>query len=153
MPTPVVSADQVSPGGREGGKHWTLAEAEARQAAAESMKRERVVLRVPDWLGEEARKVWASLRRRLAGMELLDNLDAEMLGIYCDAVVHYRDASKTLRDPDHAVTDEDVKSAQAWARIISAYAEKLGLSPNARARLGKKKAEKTIDNFGAEFDR
>jgi len=151
MPTPIESADQMTIGAGAGGKHWTRAEVESRQAAADGLKRKWVSLRVPDWLGEDAKKVWASTRRKLQGIELLDNLDTEMLAIYCDAVVHYRNASKMLHDPKHITAEEEVKSAQAWARIVSAYAEKLGLSPNARARLAKKKAEKIQDNFGDTF--
>ena len=151
MPTPIESADKMTIGAGAGGKHWTRAEVESRQAAAEGFKRLRVGLRVPDWLGEDARRVWTSIRRKLQGIELLNNLDTEMLAIYCDAVVHYRNASKMLHDPKHVTTEEEVKSAQAWARIVSAYAEKLGLSPSARARLAKKKAEKVLDQFGDTF--
>jgi P27 family predicted phage terminase small subunit len=151
MPTPIESADQMTIGASSGGKHWTQAEVESRQAAAEGLKRKRVRLEVPDWLDEDAKKVWASIRRKLWGIQLLDNLDTEMLAIYCDAVVHYHKASKLLHDPKHVTAEEEVKSAQAWARIVSAYAEKLGLSPNARARLAKKKAEKMLDEFGDTF--
>lgn len=142
----------MSVGGAAGGKHYTRAEVDARRVAADGLKRERVSLRVPDWLGNDARKVWYSIKDKLRGIDLLDNLDTEMLAIYCDAVTHYRESSKLLHDPKQAATDDDVKSAQAWARIVSAYAEKLGLSPNARARLAKKKADKPVDGFGAEFD-
>lgn len=152
MPTPIQSAEKMSVGGSAGGKHWTRAEVEARQAAEAGARRMSVNLRVPEWLGEEARKVWRSIVRKLDGIELLDNLDADMLAIYCDAMVHYRQASKVIGMPDRDNPEEDVKAAQSWARIVSAYAEKLGLSPNARARLAKKKVEKPVDGFGSEFD-
>lgn len=153
MPTPAKSAKVIAEGG---GKHWTAEELAVRAQAAEEMEREtRVMLRAPDWLSDEAREVWNSVRRKLRGIELLDNLDTELLAIYCDAVVHYRKASMLLRKVDEqmhpAWSDEDVKAAQAWARIISGYAEKLGLSPAGRARLARKKSAKKTDDFADEF--
>ncbi len=127
-------------------KHLTKAERAARGAAEQELERAgRTYLRMPAWLSDEARAVWVDVRRKLRTVKLLDNLDAEMLGIYCDAVAQYRAMSKTLRVVDEnglpKATDEQVKQMQAWARIVSAYAEKLGLSPAARARLARKKAE------------
>ena len=82
----------------------------------------------------------------MRGLELLDNADVEMLGIYCDAVAKYREASERLTrvDKDGLIvgTDDDIKACQSWARLVASYAEKLGLTPTARARLAKRKAEK-----------
>lgn len=143
-------------GKKSGGKHWTKAEVEARRAAAEKLQPAgRVTLRMPAWLSEDARKVWARVRRETRDLELLINLDAEMLAIYCDAVANYQKLSKGM-----VITDEDgkqiarkdvIKAAQSWARIVASYADKLGLSPAARARLAKKIAEEETDPFGEEF--
>jgi len=158
MPTPIQSADKLSPGGRAGGKHWTKAEVESRQNAAdESARNRRVTLRPPAWLEGESLKVWKDIKKKLVGIELLDNLDTELLAIYCDAIVHYRDATKLIRAGavneagEQVFNEELMKSCQAWARIVTAYAEKLGLTPGGRARLAKKKAEKVIDEFGDRF--
>jgi len=150
MPTNHVSADKLSVRGKAGGKHWTKAEVESRQVAAELVKRkERVSLRVPAWLGPEARKVWHRIRRQTAGLDLLDNLDADMLAVYCDAVVKHRHASQAL---NHDSTDDDIKAVQAWGRLVAAYADKLGFTPAARARLVKRKAYEIADEFGEAFD-
>lgn len=150
MPTQHVAADKMGVGSKGSGKHWTQAEVAARQAAAEGMKRKtRIVMKEPDWLSDEARKVWKKVRRDVASLELLDNLDAEMLAIYCDAVVKHREASRALTV---ASTDEAIKAVQAWARLVASYADKLGFTPAARARLAKKKADETQDSFGDEFD-
>ncbi len=134
MPTNPVSASKLSVRGKAGGKHWTRAEVEARQAAADGLKRKhRVSLRVPAWLGSEAREVWARIRRQVKGLELLDNLDGDMLAVYCDAVVKHREASKDLSSLS---SDEAIKSVQAWARIVAAYADKLGFTPAARVKKG-----------------
>jgi len=150
MPTNHVSADKLSVRGKAGGKHWTKAEVESRQVAAELVKRkERVSLRVPAWLGPEAREVWHRIRRQTAGLDLLDNLDADMLAVYCDAVVKHRQASQAL---NHDSTDDDIKAVQAWGRLVAAYADKLGFTPAARARLVKRKADEIADEFGEAFD-
>lgn len=128
-------------------KHLTQAEKSARVRAERGMRRNtRVKLRVPKWLSVEAKKVWRETLKRLQGIELLDNVDAELLGIYCDAVAKYRAMSKQLDKKDEegnpvVADNKTIEKAQAWARLISMYAEKLGLSPNARARLAKKKAQ------------
>ena len=158
MPTPVISADNMTPGGRDGGKHWTKAEIDSRQAAAGQAKRpRRVNLKPPEWLSDDALKVWKDIKKKLVGIDLLDNLDTELLAIYCDAIVHYRDSTKMLakgafnEDGEPVFQEDLMKATQAWARIITAYADKLGLTPGGRARLAKRKAEKTIDEFAEAF--
>src|SRR5574340_369700 len=157
MPTNHVSADKLSVRGKSGGKHWTKSEVESRKRAADGMQRKkRVMLRIPDWLSPEAQKVWHRVRRQIVGLNLLDNLDAEMLAIYCDAVANYQMTTTQLvieNDKGEMVSNEEViKAAQAWSRIIAAYADKLGFTPAARARLVKRKADEIQDDFGAAFD-
>jgi P27 family predicted phage terminase small subunit len=152
----VISADNMQPGDKSSGRHWTKAEISARETAADDQQRDtRTYLRAPDWLGDEARKVWDGVKGKLRGIELLDNLDTELLAVYCDAVVQYRLASARLGYTDEAGvltrTDEDVKAAQSWARIVAMYADKLGLTPGGRARLAKKKADKVVDVFAEQF--
>lgn len=158
MPTPVVSADKMTIGKAGGGKHWTRAEVEARQAAAEGAKRNRRVnIKPPDWLDEKALDVWKRTRKAIKSLEILDNVDSEMLGIYCDAVARYSEFAKMARrDVGNGVDAKDLnelaKSATSYARLALQTAEKLGLTPNGRARLAKKKAEKgQPDPFGNEF--
>lgn len=156
MPTPHVSTEKMGVGKKSGGKNWTAAEVEARQAAAEQVRRKgKVVMRCPDWLGEEQRKIWKRTLRQVAGLELLDSLDGEMLAIYCDAVYKYRQAStKLIVLNDEGMPeafDESIKAAQSWARLVAAYADKLGLTPSARARLVKRKADEILDEFEESF--
>ena len=146
MPTPLSRSENMR-------KHLTKAERQAREETEADLRREtRVTLKAPEWLSEEARKVWDSVKRKVRGLDLLDNLDAEMLGIYCNAVASYQILSKQLAamwKPDEngkvkpvnpVEVDLLTKTAQAWSRIALQYAEKLGLTPSARARLARKKA-------------
>lgn len=157
MPTKHVSADVMDVGRKGGGKHWTKKEIEARQAADEMVTRKtRVNMRAPIWLGDEAKEVWKKVRKKAAGMDLLDNLDAEVLAMYCDAVVQYQDAQKNFRDkpPLEAIDrNQAIRNIQSWSRLVLTYAEKLGFTPTGRARLVKKRADELVnDKFGDEFD-
>jgi len=135
MPTPPKRLANTS-------KHWTKKQLDARQQAEQGLKRPaRVALRAPAWLGQDARKVWNSVKRKLRDVELLDSLDVDMLAIYCDLQARYQALGKKLNQPENMASDDEIKQLQAWARNILSYAEKLGLTPNSRARLAKKKAE------------
>lgn len=150
MPTKTVSAATMEIGKKGGGKHWTQAEVEARQQAADKVKRKKVIINPPDWLknSKDALAEWEKIMNDVKDIDLLDNLDSQMLAVYCDALVQYR--LVTVRSPK---STDDIKELQAWARIISSYADKLGFTPGARARLIKKHAdEKKKDKFGSKFD-
>jgi P27 family predicted phage terminase small subunit len=139
MPTPLKTSENIR-------KHLTKAERSARQRAeGELNRKKRPTLKCPAWLDEDARKIFEETKRRLRGLQLLDSADVELLGIYCDAVSKYRAYSKVVGRMvgGTPVADKDEMAAcQAWARLVAAYAEKLGLTPTARARLAKRKAEK-----------
>ena len=131
-----------------GGKHWTGAEKAARKAAEQLVKRKKPRgLYAPSWLSKEANAVWRRVTKSIEGIELLDNIDTEMLAVYCDANAKYKVLAKQT-----TLGEDDVKALQAYARLIKSYADALGLSPAARARLVKKKADKVEDKFGKEFD-
>ena len=149
MPAAIQKAtEKIGVGAVNGGKHWTRDEVENRQEAEKALtRRSRIVLKAPKWLSDEALLVWKDVRKKLNGIELLDNLDTDLLGVYCDAVAKYQALSKKK-----LILEEDTKALQSWARIIVNYAEKLGLSPGGRARLAKKRAQKVTDGFGEEFD-
>jgi P27 family predicted phage terminase small subunit len=140
----------MQPGEFGSGKHWTAAEVAARQQAEEGIKRKtKIAMRVPTWLSTDAKRIWRRVVKEAAELELFDNLDTEMLAIYCDAVSKYQDASTALAK-EYSVDQE--KALQAWARLVSQYADKLGMTPTARARLVKRKADEILDEFGDEFD-
>lgn len=148
MSTRHVDASKMAVGSKGGGKHWTAAEVQARKDAAELVKRKNAVrLKAPGWLSVEGLVIWKRIVKQLRGMELLDNLDENMLAVYCDCYSKYK--SLTVQP---MLEIDDIKNLQAWARLLAGYAEKLGLTPTGRARLAKKAADKTLDEFGGEFD-
>jgi len=152
MPTRAVAAEtmEVGSGNRKPGKHWTKAQVAARQEAAAEMERQSpVVLDPPPYVKNSPSRmeVWNTVIAKAEGIGLLDNLDADTLGLYCDVVVQYQKCTLRKRKSVDAI-----KEQQAWARIMTQLSDKLGLNPAARARLIKKKAEKKLDQFGEKFD-
>lgn len=161
MPTKAVSAATMETGRKGGGKHWTDAEIAARHKAADKLKRKHPAkLSPPEWLSKDSVTLWNEKLVQVAGLkaanELLDVLDTELLAMYCDAVVQYRDIARAEMDPNtkkpKGLSTDDVKALQAWSRIVRDCAEKLGFTPSARARLVKRIADEGKDTFGKKFD-
>jgi P27 family predicted phage terminase small subunit len=156
MPTQVVAAETMGVGKKGEGKHWTQAQIDARLEAAEAIKRKtQVRLKAPAWLSVEAHLVWKATMKQVRGLEILDNIDATLLAVYCTTVVQYRELTKPKFDKDgnlEVLTRDGVQAMQAYARLLAQLTDKLGFSPAARARLVKKKADEVLDNFGKDFD-
>lgn len=141
-------------GKKGGGKHWTKKEVEARtKAAQKTIRKKRTNLRMPGWLGEDAQAIWKKTIRDMKGLDILDRVDEDLLATYCDAVARYREATQRVADEGFTTHSAQggltvspyVRAAQSYARIMMQYADKLGLSPNSRARLAKKIADEEAD--------
>lgn len=133
-------------------KHRTKAEKEARAIAEKAVSRQTVRLNPPKYLKDDevALDYWKKTVKRMRGISLLDDVDTEMLAIYCQ-LLSRRDylVSRFAEVPN----DDNLKNLQAQERIIVQYAEKLGLTPNGRARLAKKRAEeRPVDPNADLFD-
>jgi P27 family predicted phage terminase small subunit len=152
----IVSIDKMKIGHKGVGKHWTKAQVDARRKAAEKVTRKKPArLNMPDWLDESAQAVWKKTLRAMKGFDVLDLADSDLLAIYCDAIARQNVAAKSAVEllEAHPITaTELMKAAQGYSRIALTYAEKLGLTPNARARLAKKIGEKKEDPNSDLFD-
>ena len=145
MPTPVKALDNMS-------KHLTKAEISEREAAeamlpSRAPKRPKLIIQ-----DKAAKKHWNRILQDMEGLDIIDVLDTDMLAIYC-AKLSRRDDLQTkylqvrelyAAEPDNAnlkilisLSDE----MQSIERDLLAYASKLGLTPESRARLAKRMAE------------
>lgn len=97
----------------------------------------RVVVKAPEWLSEDARRVFERTKRQLRNLGLLESCDVDLLALYSDAVARYREAAQAI-DPGDPKT---AQAAQSWSRLVLSYAEKMGISATGRARLARKNAE------------
>ncbi|KEQ22867.1 phage terminase small subunit P27 family [Paenibacillus tyrfis] len=146
----VIQFDHMRVGKKGGGKHWTQKEVESREAAAKKFDRKKKKkLKIPEWLSDDARKVWRKTIRDMEEFDVLDKVDEDVLGAYCDAVAKYQHANDLIDEHGYTevnaqgnkVVSAHVKLAQSYSRMILAYSNKLGLNADSRARLAKKIAD------------
>lgn len=155
MPTPIITVENMT-------KHLTNEEKAARLAAEQAMKRETVNLQKPKFVSGAAAKLWEQTIDRMVGLELLDDLDSEVLGLYCDQVMRRNEQEKMRRkllrmiakcseDDEHLPSlldqaDKLARSVAALERQILQYADKLGLTPSGRFRIARKRADMTVSD-------
>ena len=151
MPTPAKTLDAMS-------KNLTRDEKDARLEAEASVTPDRVevVLKRPSWLTGRGKKYWDSILARMEGTAILDDLDAEMLAIYC-AQLQERDALqadlKKARapndgeDPDMDLILSLTKQLNAKDSKIRDFASDLGCTPSGRVRLAQKRSAAALDAY------
>lgn len=151
MPANVKSADAMT-------KHLTKAEKSAREAAEKSCLPDRMkAMKMPKSLSGDkvGQGYWRSILKRMEGLGILDELDAEMLAVYCSSLARKDSLSALCRglidqadaEPDLemrfeliANIDSVLNRLQAHEKTLLSYANVLGLTPEARARLARKRA-------------
>lgn len=138
MPTPAQTA-KVLLFNRENkiGKHYTAAEVKARQEAAEKMTRKTVKLKVPAFLKTRAcapaLKIWKEVVKEGLEINLFDNVDSRVLADFC--------RYQALLEEELEKSFPNGKTIDRLGKLALSYAEKLGLTPTARARLAVKQAK------------
>lgn len=153
-------------------KHSTKAEREAREEAEQALlpERPRVKLTAPAYVRSDkiAAKYWRGILKRMEGISLLDDLDTEILAVYC-SMLSRRDATQALfasllkkSETDDLEADARVAilgkmdnlmtKLQGQERSILQYADKLGLTPAGRVALARKRAAKAAGSPGEDDD-
>lgn len=158
MPTPAKRTENMT-------KHLTNAEKEAREEASSGVQpvRDVIKLKPPGLMKKNAAasRYWKAVLKRMEGIDILDDLDSDALGIYCMMLARYEQLTATrlalaAQDVDEMNAKELVDFAaalngleskqQALERNLLAFAEKLGLTPSGRARLAARRAEGELEN-------
>lgn len=156
MPANVKASENI-------GKHLTKAEMQARKDAENAVMPDRgVPTKVPKSLANDspAKSYWKSILERMDGLGILDDLDMEMLAIYCSALSR-RDALNALCRSlvsEMAKADGNEKKlelankldtllakVQAHEKLLLSYADKLGMTPEARVRLARKRSAQVAE--------
>lgn len=146
----VLDFSKMQIGRKGGGKHWTKKEVESRtNAAAKVTRKNKVSLKMPSWLDDDAQVVWKKIIKDMRAFDILDKVDEDVLATYCDAVARHKELSEMIRNKGYTIYNAAgseveapwVKTQLSYARIIMQYADKLGLNANSRARLAKKIAD------------
>ena len=99
--------------------------------------------RCPEWLSEDAKKIWKRTTAQLKSMGILYEADIDIIVAYCNAVVNYQKASLIVDQSgvlikgrrDSVVTNPAVRVQRDAATLIRMLASELGLTPSARSRI------------------
>ena len=159
MPTPTKALDNMT-------KKMSQVERKTREDAEICLIPDRptVDLKPPSYIQRgdaKALKYWNSIMSRMNGISLLDDLDAEVLGVYC-SMLSRRDAThatykRLLRESKQNALPPDalmaimgklgsiLKQLQSQERIILQYADKLGLTPSGRISLARKQVNAAME--------
>lgn len=130
----VVSFDKMLVGRKGGGKHWTKSEVERRRQAAQTVTRAKPKPpKPPDWIKNDLAlyAVWRRIIADAKDLDLFDALDANALATYCALEVAKQ---RALEEKEYLLFEKLAKTALQ-------YAKSLGLTPEARARLAKRRAD------------
>ena len=161
MPTPVKSVKNMS-------KHLTSAEREAREdleaktgasssAGNDGDGKKRKIVKPRLLKGDKAAAAhWTRILRTMQGVDILDALDADILGIYCQKLARRDELQAEYLERRKIYADvhdlQDLKAVlaiedalRAIERELLNYAGKLGLTPESRARLARRIAEQDED--------
>ena len=153
-------------------KHLTKDEQAAQMAAEASTlpDRPKVTLKSPAVLKGDAaaQRYWKSIQERMEGISILDDLDAEVLGVYCSMLSRrdttqkvYSDLLKESKSKELTVDDRleligkldgVLSKLQAHERTILQYADKLGLTPAGRVSLARKRAQQAAGEVDPDGD-
>lgn len=126
-------------------RHWTNAEKARRAAAENGLRRNNARLKMPAYLkaDKDAVLFWRKTLKESAELELYDNTDADTLATYCQLmsrIIALRaDLASDPRDLDLA------KEIRQQEGLQKQYAAALGLTPESRARLARKRAVEEKD--------
>ena len=143
-------------------KHQTKAEIQARQAAEAAILPDRAGSpKPPRTLNKDpaAKRYWKSSLERMEGLAILDDLDGEMLAVYCAALAR-RDSRHTrcrtlMAEMEQTAApgerlelvnklDTILSKLQAHEKILLSFADKLGMTPEARVRLARRRAAQAV---------
>jgi P27 family predicted phage terminase small subunit len=109
----------------------------------------------PDWLPQELRGEFNTLRKELVDRKLMEKLDRDALGFYLVAREEYVQAGKRA---SRSIADGDLEGARDWSAIQDRYfkqargcAADLGLTVTSRCRLVLPPKEEDEKDDLAEF--
>src|SRR5712691_12498634 len=95
------------------------------------------------WLSPDAKSIWWALAPEMHAKEVLTDWDREAFAVFCEAVVHHRQACELVNTSaslvrgaqGNLVKNPALQIARDQAQIIRAYAHEFGLTPASRSGL------------------
>lgn len=135
-------------------KHWTNEEKAKRSAAEDGLRRDNVQLRMPAYLktDKDAVSYWKKTIREAAELELYDNTDTDTLAAYCKIMSRIKYLNKQFDlviGSGRALFEDDmplIREIRQQETLQKQYAIALGLTPESRARLARKRSTEVKDD-------
>lgn len=94
----------------------------------------------PEWLSEGATEVWNHLVPALHAKGLFTDWDSVAFPVFCEAVIHHREACRTVdgsallvKGDRGFVKNPALQIVRDCAQTIRAFAQEYGLTPSARS--------------------
>ena len=153
MPANVATVENMT-------KHMSKQDRQDRVEQEQKLSRDCVRLKSPKRIRDNkpALAYWKNTIDRMRGISLLDDVDIDMLAVYCECMARRDELSNQFGTIPYINTKDKTNaliSLQQQEKLVLSYAEKLGLTPAGRARLAKKRAQErpidnTVDMFGGE---
>lgn len=152
-------------------KHLTNAQREARQDAEAACLPARALdaAKPPKSLVRDAaaQKYWRATLDRMDGILLLDELDTDILSVYCAQLSRRDKLNRLCRELMVSVDGKDMEQDDRLAQLdkldgllkklqkqeadLLQYAERLGLTPSGRVRLARTRAERAAAGEGDDL--
>ena len=93
------------------------------------------------WMSADAKRVWSSLAKQLWQLGVLTEVDYDSFAVFCEAVVHHRQACRLVDASAVLVADQHgnlrknpaLQVVRDSASILRGMAQEFGLTPSARA--------------------
>lgn len=137
--------------------HITNKEKERRRKNEERFKRDDILIQLPEYLNDdtEGQRIWCQVLNDSENFGIFDNLDRETLGSYCSITSRIIDLRKKYMTAvrghrANAAVLEISKELRMLEAQQLAYAGKMGLTPESRARLAQKATEEDEED-GADL--
>ena len=97
----------------------------------------------PDWLTKRARKHWDEIAPELSKHKITNELDTDMLAVYCSTFARFIDLDieleeKGMTQKTSTGYEAETGTFTAWNKLlkpIMAYAKQLGMTPPARVAM------------------
>ena len=98
---------------------------------------------MPEWLSEAAREHWPLVSKQLTDAGIMTQIDAQALGLYCEAFARWRDANERVAKFGSVVKAPSGFPVQspylaiankAWDQMMKALVE-FGMTPSSRSRV------------------
>ncbi len=125
-------------------QHWSKDQIAMREAAEAELSRDDVNLIMPDYIAanKAAKKCWLSILKATEDVTLFDDLDIDILAAYCMIMSRLADLRAVYKANSKlkVFDNENIEAIRKTEALLLQYAGRIGLTPESRARLAKKRS-------------